>query len=123
MKRILLSALTALSAVSASHSILNYGIVTPGSDITLNEEIQNTGALETAMLAANRSSTDRTVVIPKGLVVSMMPVHLTNLTDIRLDIQGDLLATKRYKNWTIYGGKGDESSEDNKMKHVPFLWF
>lgn len=43
--------------------------------------------------------------------------------DVRLDINGDLLATKRYTNWTIYGGKGDEQSTDNKMKHVPFLWF
>jgi len=74
-------------------------------------------------MAANSSSTDRTAEIPKGAVVSMLPVHSKGLMDVRLDINGDLLATKRYTNWTIYGGKGDEQSTDNKMKHVPFLWF
>lgn len=53
----------------------------------------------------------------------MMPVLSKALLDVRLDIQGDLLASKRNANWTIYGGKGDESSADNKLKHVPFLWF
>jgi hypothetical protein len=80
-------------------------------------------ALESALLAANASSTDRTAEIPKGAVVSMMPVLLKELLDVRLDIQGDLLASKRNANWTIYGGNGDESSADNKLKHVPFLWF
>jgi hypothetical protein len=80
-------------------------------------------ALESALLAANASSTDRTAEIPKGAVVSMMPVLSKELLDVRLDIQGDLLASKRNANWTIYGGKGDESSADNKLKHVPFLWF
>jgi hypothetical protein len=35
MKRILIAALSALQAVSASHSILNYGNVTLGADVTL----------------------------------------------------------------------------------------
>lgn len=76
-------------------------------------------------MAANASSTDRTAEIPKGAVVSMMPVLSKNLTDVRLDINGDLLASKRFNNWTISVGKGDddESEPDNKMKHVPFLWF
>lgn len=52
-----------------------------------------------------------------------MPMLSTELMNVRLDINGDLLASKRYKNWEIQGAKGDEESSDNKMKHVPFLWF
>jgi len=53
-------------------------------------------------LAANStSSTDRTAEIPKGAVVSMMPMLSTELMNVRLDINGDLLASKRYKNWEI----------------------
>jgi len=57
--------------------------------------------LESALLAANASSTDRTAEIPNGAVVSMMPVLSKELKDVRLDIRGDLLASKRYTNWEI----------------------
>ena len=53
----------------------------------------------------------------------MLPILSKELMDVRLDIQGDLLASKRFKNWEIEGAKGDEESTDNGMNHVPFLYF
>ena len=51
------------------------------------------------MLAANASSTDRTVVLPKGAVVSIMPVTFTNMKNVELTIDGTLLASKNFKQY------------------------
>lgn len=49
------------------------------------------------MQAANSSETDRTVVLPKGAVVSILPVFFNYVKNVTLRIDGTLLVSKNFK--------------------------
>ena len=97
--KFLLSMLMAVGAVSAAHNIFDYGHVTQGrSNGTVEQEFENTNAMLKALLAANNSA-DRVVEIPKGSVITMMAWNISSLYDITIKLDGDVYATKYWKQW------------------------
>ena len=87
MKLFILSLI--LSIVHA-RSILDYGVVN-GTNVHVDDEFKNARALERAVEDASNDTTDREVVIPEGIVLSMMPMYFKYLNDISIRIEGTIL--------------------------------
>jgi polygalacturonase len=60
---------------------------------------QNAGALLKALLAANASATDRTIVIPAGRSYYMYAINSTNLSNINIQIDGVLKYSDEISKW------------------------
>ena len=70
------------------HNVLDFGTVTQGPNPTSEQEFANSEAMLLAFQAANSSNTDRTVVIPKDVVISCHSMNITGVTDIEIIIDG-----------------------------------
>lgn len=102
MKRSALLALLLLGNISSSlahHNIRDHGAVHNQTDT--DTAFLNAQAVIKAALAANASTTDREVYIPKeeNLFFNMMPVHLTNLHNVTFTIDGTVLVSDDNERW------------------------
>lgn len=96
MIKILLSA--AVIALSKAHNIVDYGALEDSTENTTRAFI-NSQALTQAIIAANSSLDDRTVVIPSNQSFVMMPVAVSNLWNVTLLIDGTIFASQDYQSW------------------------
>ena len=110
----------ALALTRASHSILDYGNVTQGLNPTEDQEKENTAAFLRAIYAANASDTDRVMEVPKGVKFSMFPIRAENMEDVTFDINGAVLATKRWLSWPIQGNYYDILFQIDNSKNLVF---
>lgn len=74
-----------------------------------------------AVTAANMSESDRVVLIPEHLVITMTPLEIEYLNDLEIVIDGLILASKWHKEWPFLSRAN--SSENKQDKHVNFLTF
>jgi hypothetical protein len=93
-----------VSSVYAAHSILNYGGI-PGGEENTADAFVNAQAMTKAILAANSSATDRTVLIPGGKAFVMMPVQVDHIYNVDLVINGTVYASQDYESWNISGNR------------------
>eukprot|EP00128_Syssomonas_multiformis_P004328 Colp12_sorted_trinity150504_noHs@1101 len=100
MKAHLLSAVTALLLVldtcAALHDIRSYGAIPNNSSNTV--AFSNGDAITKAISAANSDPHDRVVLIPAG-VFYFMPIYSSQLNDITIQIDGDLIASGDLTAW------------------------
>jgi len=81
--------------------------VTQGMNPTEEQEWENSAAFVRAVKAANNSETDKVFEVPKGVKFSMFPISVQNLEGVTFDINGEVLATKRWLSWPIHGDSYD----------------
>ena len=103
-----------LMAVSAAKNIIDYGIKT-GKEISVDDEFKNARAFERAFEDANNDPDDREVLVPKEVVMSMMPTYLKNLTNVSLRVEGTILQSK---NWVQYPHGNDQDNHYDAL-----IWF
>ena len=56
-------------------------------------------AMNAANAANSRNSTDRQVIVPKGVKLSIMPVSFENMTNVRLTVDGTIYVSEHYKDF------------------------
>ena len=78
-----------------AHSVLDFGVIE--NDVTWFAENTNARAIEKAFMAAhNKDNGDKTVIVPEGTIISSLPIHINNVTDVEFVIDGKLLVSKNY---------------------------
>lgn len=90
MQKLLLGASALLLA--QTRSIIDFGAEVGRAENTTRAFI-NSRAMYQAIIAANQSSDDRTVLIPKGSQFIMMPVYPTNVHNITFQVDGEVYAS------------------------------
>jgi hypothetical protein len=80
------------------HNILDQKNLTLGAGTTVEQEFANSRAFQNVILQANASD-DRTILVPKGAVIHMMPVVFEGLENIVIDINGAIIASDNWKSW------------------------
>jgi len=89
-------------AIAQAHSILDFGAVTSPLEIDTPTSVSNSLAFMAAIKAANASETDRVVHIPKlpdGHKIFMMGMIIENISNIKFQIDGDVVATEDHLSW------------------------
>ena len=117
--------LTILSLIlvhAVSHSILDFGAIK--NDTTWLAESRNAKAIENAFRAAhNKDKGDKKVVIPEGVTISSLPVHVINVTDVEFVIDGTLLISKNYEAFLEWDITHCSNETDKCLKMPQFLGF
>merc|ERR1712086_133055 len=89
------------------------------------------------MAAAIGESEDRSVLIPSGLTFSSLPIHVANVTNIEVVINGTLLVSKDHKSYqpkeekpkviedffTFYDTENLTISGDGLVDGQGFMWW
>ena len=86
-----------LCAAKALDLIADCGAI-PKTDLeaSLDEAFQNSFAMTDCIYMANRSESDRTVILPTNTIVTMMNIAITNITNVEIQIDGTLEMAKYY---------------------------
>ena len=79
-----------------AHNILDFGAIV--DEVTHEAEVANSKAIHDAIMAA-ATGEDRSVLIPSGLTFSSLPIHVANVTDIEVVIDGTILVSKDHKSY------------------------
>lgn len=66
----------------------------------------NSAAILKAILAANASSTDRTVLVPAGLNFTVFNTSISNVNDVTLQIDGVLVVSNNISNTNWVNNNG-----------------
>jgi polygalacturonase len=81
---------------------LDYGGI-PGGEENTPHAFSNAHALTSAILAANSSATDKTVLIPGGQSFIMMPIYVSHIYNVDLVVNGTVYASQDYESWNYTG--------------------
>ena len=96
-----MSRLTVCSLIlllTAAHNILDFGAIE--NDTTWLAETRNARAIENAILAAhNKEQGDKTVILPEGTMISSLGVHVHDVQDVEIIIDGTIKASKNHDQW------------------------
>ena len=96
---LLLCVASMLFCMSNAHDIRDFGAL--ANDTSLNAEQTNAVALMDAIVAANTTTDDRTVVIPANFTFSTMPVWGNFITNVTFQIDGTLKLSKAHHHFTM----------------------
>jgi len=72
------------------------------------------------MLQANASESDKIVVIPSDLVLSLMPCTFEDLHDVTLRVNGTILQSLNHLQYPHGGNRGDNTSRSEEPYNALF---
>ena len=75
----MLCAATALDLIADCGAIAKTGL-----DASLDEALQNSFAMTDCIYQANKTDSDKTVVLPAGRIVAMMNIAISNITNVSI---------------------------------------
>jgi len=96
--------LSFVALAQAAHDIKDCEDFTDGLDVNSKQEYANAKCFSDLIIAANNDATDRTALVPKDVVVSMMPVFMEELKDVTIQIDGEVHASQHYMDWSLHTG-------------------
>jgi len=96
--------LSFVALTRAAHNIKDCEEFTNGLDANVRQEFANAKCFSDLVKAANTDAADRTVWVPKDVIISMMPIQMTKLNDVTIQIDGEMHASQHYMDWPTHKG-------------------
>lgn len=102
LNKILALAVVGTASLASAHNVFDFGANSTEVECDTPSAFANTNAFLSAIQAANSSTTDRVVHIPKlpaGQRLYMMPLLIENVNNVSFVIDGDVVASSDNINW------------------------